>query len=720
MAYGVEIAGGYRAGSGFAGEARQDTAYVTGLQREATRQGEFFQTRLDNFAKTYLGDTISQMSSDIAYLTGGYKLDEAVQMQKLDVAANVQKRLADEASAAGAVVGFDIGPNPDQAIEEVGQRSAESGGMFDPSFDKQEGSVEGLTAPDPSETGPTQPAVSGQDVTSDYQPEEGGQYDPSAPMPAAPGKGQDASANVAAARSRGARRRPDRPPVPRRATHTNVGTTEVFVSPTTGGLYARTAKGLTVPISEQMFGNLIDLQKTNAEVHLFNQTAAYEDSLSRWADALTEEQLAANAIMGGAMADSFGANGTIPPELADAMRKFAESGGTPEKILQLINAYRDSKLDEARNAYYGGGRRGTGSPEAEALKLLRKEAQGVKSAAAGQAEDEASRHRTTIAGAKEDIEDAKKEIRQLKEQINEANQVIQKLSLMGDEETMNAVSKEQLKQARAVLATNPRLIDAKRKEIYTLNGTIHSANFGLPKTEADAAVNREMASFVSPVMDPRFDSLSESGRESMLDWALYDAGFSGNTKAERRQAFIKHLSESDMAKFRESWNEAGERYFGSRWAEQEASTYSWLGRSNTAFNDLIDQQRKAEQQQAESAAKAAEANAKAAAKAAATQAPPSVPANVAPNDVVPMSGPPLTQPAPAPSNVEFIVNELGPNAMGILDSLPTLESSGKKMNLPDVVSVLEAQGISLKELNQSNPEIVHAIYSYLLDKGVTE
>ena len=356
MAYGVEIAGGYRAGSGFAGQARQDTAYVTGLQREATRQGERHQDRVFQLAETFLKDPISDMASGIAYMTGGYKLDQAVQMKKLDVAADVQKRLADEAVAAGSLVGFDMGPTPDQAIEEVGNRSAESGGVFNPSFGSQEGSVEGLS-PDgrtsteesimrPS-TGPTQPPVDGQDVTSDYQPEEGGQYDPSQPMPSAPKRGQDPSANVSAVRGRSAS---GRPPVPKRAPHTNVGTTEFFVNPTTGGMYARTARGLTVPISEKMFSNLISLQQANAERHYLNQTADYKNSLANWYDALTAEQKAANSAMSGELIDSHVESGLIDEGMAEAMKRAARAGVPPEDILKIINLHRSGSATGSNKA----------------------------------------------------------------------------------------------------------------------------------------------------------------------------------------------------------------------------------------------------------------------------------------------------------------------------------------------------------------------------------
>ena len=356
MAYGVEIAGGYRAGSGFAGQARQDTAYVTGLQREATRQGERHQDRVFQLAETFLKDPISDMASGIAYMTGGYKLDQAVQMKKLDVAADVQKRLADEAVAAGSLVGFDMGPTPDQAIEEVGNRSAESGGVFNPSFGAQEGSVEGLS-PDgrtsteesimrPS-TGPTQPPVDGQDVTSDYQPEGGGQYDPSQPMPSAPKRGQDPSANVSAVRGRSAS---GRPPVPKRAPHTNVGTTEFFVNPTTGGMYARTARGLTVPISEKMFSNLISLQQANAERHYLNQTADYKNSLANWYDALTAEQKAANSAMSGELIDSHVESGLIDEGMAEAMKRAARAGVPPEDILKIINLHRSGSATGSNEA----------------------------------------------------------------------------------------------------------------------------------------------------------------------------------------------------------------------------------------------------------------------------------------------------------------------------------------------------------------------------------
>ena len=356
MAYGVEIAGGYRAVSGFAGQARQDTAYVTGLQREATRQGERHQDRVFQLAETFLKDPISDMASGIAYMTGGYKLDQAVQMKKLDVAADVQKRLADEAVAAGSLVGFDMGPTPDQAIEEVGNRSAESGGVFNPSFGSQEGSVEGLS-PDgrtsteesimrPS-TGPTQPPVDGQDVTSDYQPEEGGQYDPSQPMPSAPKRGQDPSANVSAVRGRSAS---GRPPVPKRAPHTNVGTTEFFVNPTTGGMYARTARGLTVPISEKMFSNLISLQQANAERHYLNQTADYKNSLANWYDALTAEQKAANSAMSGELIDSHVESGLIDEGMAEAMKRAARAGVPPEDILKIINLHRSGSATGSNKA----------------------------------------------------------------------------------------------------------------------------------------------------------------------------------------------------------------------------------------------------------------------------------------------------------------------------------------------------------------------------------
>ena len=361
MAYGhapLNIAGSYTGGRKATRTNESATNLVWQLQKEATRQGEVERARTTKINMEILGDSVKKLSENIAYLTGGYKLDQAVQMKQLDVAALVQERLADEAMAAGPLVGFDPGPDPDQAMAEVEERSGQSGGGGQQSpFPATEGSVpddtgEVVTPSGPPVTGqdvildkdmpgPQQPPVSGeQDVRSDYKPETGGTY------ATPPKKGRAAGDNVAAVRDRGAAAsggRPPRPSRPRRAPHTNVGTTEIFVNPTTGGMFARTARGLAVPISEGTFRNLLQLQEANSERHLFNHTAAYEDSLARWYDSLTNEQTAANSALSTALIDSYVNAGYLTEDEAAALRRAASAGSEPEEVLAIINAHQKAK-----------------------------------------------------------------------------------------------------------------------------------------------------------------------------------------------------------------------------------------------------------------------------------------------------------------------------------------------------------------------------------------
>ena len=115
------------------------TELVWGLNREATRKYETERQRLTNIGMSVFGDAMKKMSNDIAYATGGYLLDREVQMRQLDVAADVQKRLSDEAVAAGPLISFTPGPNPDQAIQEVAEKSNRVNGK---PFGETEGSVE--------------------------------------------------------------------------------------------------------------------------------------------------------------------------------------------------------------------------------------------------------------------------------------------------------------------------------------------------------------------------------------------------------------------------------------------------------------------------------------------------------------------------------------------------------------------------------------------------
>ena len=138
----LNIAGTYTAGSGSQAIQAAATDYTWKHQREATRQYEVELQRLTDIGMEIFGDSFKKLGEDIGYLTGGYKLDQAVQMRKLDVAAAVQERLADEAMAAGPLVGFDPGANPDQAIQEVNERAQSSGGQqVQPGFTQPTGSV---------------------------------------------------------------------------------------------------------------------------------------------------------------------------------------------------------------------------------------------------------------------------------------------------------------------------------------------------------------------------------------------------------------------------------------------------------------------------------------------------------------------------------------------------------------------------------------------------
>ena len=340
------------------------TELVWGLNREATRKYETERQRLTNIGMSVFGDAMKKMSNDIAYATGGYLLDREVQMRQLDVAADVQKRLSDEAVAAGPLISFTPGPNPDQAIQEVAEKSnrvngkpfGETEGSVEP-FGETKGSVEspdsGSVETPKTEQGfegtqdPTQKDIKVEFLGSAEDGKRGGKLLGSDQPPA---RGQSAQDNVSAVRNRGASASSGRPSSPRRAPHTNVGTTEIYVNPTTGGFYARTAAGLTVPISEQTYFKMENVRRENAEIHLFNESAAYKDSLAHWVDSLAEEQKLSNQELSGALVDSHAGKGLIDSKFASALKSYAASGGSPEMVLKILNQYGSGNRSNALNS----------------------------------------------------------------------------------------------------------------------------------------------------------------------------------------------------------------------------------------------------------------------------------------------------------------------------------------------------------------------------------
>ena len=343
------------------------TELVWGLNREATRKYETERQRLTNIGMSVFGDAMKKMSNDIAYATGGYLLDREVQMRQLDVAADVQKRLSDEAVAAGPLISFTPGPNPDQAIQEVAEKSNRVNGK---PFGETEGSVESLDSGS-VETPKTEQGFEGtQDSTqkdikvefigSAEDGKRGGEFIGSAEdgkrggkllgSDQPPARGQSAQDNVSAVRNRGASASSGRPSSPRRAPHTNVGTTEIYVNPTTGGFYARTAAGLTVPISEQTYFKMENVRRENAEIHLFNESAAYKDSLAHWVDSLAEEQKLSNQELSGALVDTHAGKGLIDSKFASALKSYAASGGSPEMVLKILNQYGSGNRSNALNS----------------------------------------------------------------------------------------------------------------------------------------------------------------------------------------------------------------------------------------------------------------------------------------------------------------------------------------------------------------------------------
>ena len=365
----MNIADSYTADRNLARINASATDLVWRMNKEATRKSELETHRLNKIGMEIFGPAVKKLGEEIAYITGGYLLDKAVQMRQLDVASDVQERLAGEALDAGPILNFNPGPDPDQAIDEVAERSSNNKGE---SFSETQGSVEIPATEDPNqgqaigvgpesvstEEGDVRPETqfSGDsyrtsteegDVKTGYTGDQSGVYRP-------PARGQSAQDNVAAARGRGASVGEGRPKRPRRDTHVNVGTTEIFVNPTTGGMYARTATGLAVPIGQGLLNTLVLQQHRNAETHLFNQTAEYEASLSRWADSLADEQIAANSGMSHALIDSHERSGQISAPIATALRSWASNGSTPEAVLKVLNTARRGNTSGAIDGVIAG------------------------------------------------------------------------------------------------------------------------------------------------------------------------------------------------------------------------------------------------------------------------------------------------------------------------------------------------------------------------------
>ena len=331
----MNVAGTYQQGQTIRQTNIDAAATIEQINRRNDRQYEFEQNRLTKIGMSIFGDTMKKMSEDISYATGGYLLDQNIRMKQLDVAAAVQERLADEAVSAGALISFDPGPDPDQAVAEVQEIADNSKRTRGIPAGREGTTYAGPPVPATGEEGSTAagpPVPTKEDRRTEYVTE---RKDKDIPVVAA---GQDASKNIDAVRQRSAERAA-RPSQPRRPKHTRIGTTEIFANPTTGGMFARTAKGLVVPINDSTFRNLIGLQQSNAEIHMFNQIAAYKDAEAGWLDSITNEQLAANKALANAMIDSHLNEGAIDESLAESLREAANSGADPESILRMMNEY---------------------------------------------------------------------------------------------------------------------------------------------------------------------------------------------------------------------------------------------------------------------------------------------------------------------------------------------------------------------------------------------
>ena len=331
----LNVAGVYQQGRTIRQTNIDAAATIEQINRRNDRQYAFEQTRLTRIGMNIFGETMKKMSEDISYATGGYLLDQNIRMKQLDVAAAVQERLSNEAVSAGALISFDPGPDPDQAVAEVQEIADNSKRISGIPAEREGTTYAGPPVPvtgeeDGAEAEP--PVPTNEDRRTEYVTK---REDKDIPVVAA---GQDASKNIDAVRRKGAERAA-RPSQPRRPKHTRIGTTEIFANPTTGGMFARTAKGLVVPINDSTFRNLIGLQQSNAEIHMFNQIAAYKDAEAGWLDSITNEQLAANKALANAMIDSHLNEGVIDESLAESLREAANSGADPESILRMMNEY---------------------------------------------------------------------------------------------------------------------------------------------------------------------------------------------------------------------------------------------------------------------------------------------------------------------------------------------------------------------------------------------
>lgn len=317
----MNVAGTYQQGQTIRQTNIDAAATIEQFQRRSDKMYLTEKARLTNIGMSIFGDTMKKMSEDIAYATGGYLLDQNIQMKKLDVAAAVQERLSDEAVSAGALISFDPGPNPDQAIDEVQEISNRSK------------AAQGIPAGREGTTyaGPPVPKT-GEDGSEYAGPPE----DPSAMKPSVK-TGQDAQQNLKSVKERGASWA-QRPKPPKRQQHTRIGTTEIYGNPTTGGMYARTSKGLVVPITEGTFRNLINLQQSNAEIHAFNQMANYEHSLAKWTDALTAEHLASQQAIGEHIIDGHIQSGVFDEAVGALLRDAVASGVGSEELIDIINS----------------------------------------------------------------------------------------------------------------------------------------------------------------------------------------------------------------------------------------------------------------------------------------------------------------------------------------------------------------------------------------------
>ena len=449
----MNVAGAYQQGQTIRQTNIDAAAKIEQINRRNDRQYEFEQNRLTNIGMSIFGDTMKKMSEDISYATGGYLLDQNIRMKQLDVAAAVQERLADEAVSAGALISFDPGPNPDQAVAEVQEIADNSKRTRGIPAGREGTTYAGPPAPATGEEGSTEagpPVPTKEDRRTEYVTK---REDKDIPVVAA---GQDASKNIDAVRQKGAERAA-RPSQPRRPKHTRIGTTEIFANPTTGGMFARTAKGLVVPINDSTFRNLIGLQQSNAEIHMFNQIAAYKDAEAGWLDSITNEQIAANKALANAMIDSHLNAGAVDESLAESLREAANSGADPESILRMMNEYArrgPAAGDNYRARELASVRSGYETDAYNTSKMLTSEIKGLEDAY----NSILAQNRAKTIGEIDPSEPVRRELDALKRQIDATKHARDQSNLKG--KIYGDLSAHKKHQARSLSVLEPEALQA--------------------------------------------------------------------------------------------------------------------------------------------------------------------------------------------------------------------------------------------------------------------